>query len=109
MGQEQVVLEAKLGTIDRLSNMTKKDVVALQASYAMRTLAEGRIHLGIARTKLLLALADWVKDFSRIGEEPSCKQFPRSVIGRRAKGIDQNSENSRTDLDPLQHQMIVPY
>ena len=70
MGPEQTAPEAELGTIERVFSLTKKDVLALQTSYTARTFAEGRIHVELARTKLLLALADWVKDFARIGEEP---------------------------------------
>jgi hypothetical protein len=104
VGQEQVALGAELGTIERVSSLTKKDVLALQTSYASRTLAEGRIHFGLARTKLLLALADWVKEFARIGEEPSIDDFDEanflealSVAEQRAsiRALEKDSAGTR--------------
>jgi hypothetical protein len=104
VGQEQAALEAELGTIERVSSLTKKDVLALQTSYASRTLAEGRIHFGLARTKLLLALADWVKDFARIGEEPSIDDLDEadfldelSVAEQRAsiRALEEDSAGTR--------------
>ena len=63
-------LEDELRDLASMSDMTYKDISELQSSYAKRTIAEGRIHFGMNRTKRLKALIDWIHDLERIGESP---------------------------------------
>ena len=62
-------LTEDLRDFDSMGQLSEKDITKLASGYASRTIAEGRIHFGLARTKRLQALLHWVQDFQRVGEE----------------------------------------
>ena len=62
-------IEQELGDFKSMKDLSYKDIRDLRDGYAKRTVAEGRIHFGMTRTKRLKALIDWVRDLDRVGEE----------------------------------------
>ncbi len=51
--------------------LNEKDITSMALDWAGRTNANGRIHFGLRRTKLLKALVNWVQDFYRISAVPT--------------------------------------
>ena len=54
-----------------LNGLTSEDIDSLARNFASRTVADGRIHVGIRRVKRLKSLIHWVQDFRRISKVPT--------------------------------------
>ena len=78
-------LAADFGDFDAIGQLSSKDISKLAASYAGRTINDGRIHFGLVRTKRLQALVHWTLDFARIGERPSTDDLTREEFLKSLK------------------------
>ena len=67
---ERDAIHNEFGGIEALLEVTHKEIRDLRDSYEKRRVLDGRILFGMQRTKLLLAMADWVKDRQRVNEAP---------------------------------------
>ena len=50
---------------------TEKDISDLSTDFSGRTQANGKIHLGMCRTKRMRVLIHWVQDFYCISRDPN--------------------------------------
>ena len=64
--QRQKITSESFITLQEVLNHSEKDIIQLAESFAKRTPAAQRIVFGQRRTKLLIALVHWCKDFRRV-------------------------------------------
>ena len=67
-------------TLGDLGELTESDITSLSIVYSKRTVAEGRIHFGLHRTKRFKASIHWVQDFERVSEEPSIDDLNQALF-----------------------------
>ena len=63
------VLEEEFGDLPTIGSATRTEIADVLKTYAQRTANGGRIVSGLVKTKRMQALAHWVRDFKRVGEE----------------------------------------
>ena len=63
------VLENELGDLPTMGSATRNEIADVLKTYAQRTAHAGRIISGLVKTKRMQALAHWVRDFRRVGNE----------------------------------------
>lgn len=63
------VLENELGDLPTMGSATRNEIADVLKTYAQRTANAGRIISGLVKTKRMQALAHWVRDFRRVGNE----------------------------------------
>ena len=68
---QRITLSEDFGALQSIENLTHKDINNLATGYAARTVNDGRMFFGLARTKRLQALIHWVADFGRVGLAPT--------------------------------------
>ena len=68
---ELELLEAELGDLEALQDVTKKDITTLAKVYGSMHEEDDQIMFGLVRTKRLQALVQWVQDFQKTGTEPN--------------------------------------
>ena len=78
--QRQRLCAEAFAVLDDFVEMTPKEVRQLEESFAKRTPAGNRIIFGQRRTRYLIALIHWVKDFRRIN-------LPPDILGLDADGL----------------------
>ena len=85
-----------------ICNMTAKEMSDLADSYTKRTVADGRIHFGLQRTRRLKSLILWVKDHRRCNELPTVvgmtqEQFRTALSTADARETIRKSEADSSD------------
>ena len=78
--ERNAIVDDAMASYDDLLCLNTKDVTALSADFARRTLANGKIVFGSRRTKKLQSVLYWVKDFSRISETPTIGTLTENVF-----------------------------
>lgn len=73
-------LAQELGDLQSVGELTYKEIRDLRDGYAKRTVAEGRIHFGLQRTKRIKALTEWVNDQARIDRDPTIGGFTQATF-----------------------------
>jgi hypothetical protein len=58
-------------SFENIMSLSEKDVSSLAKGFAERTVASGKILLGLRRTNLLRATVHWAQDFRRISRAPT--------------------------------------
>ena len=65
------LIEDSLGSYGDILMLKEKDIPTMATDWGSRTQANGRMHFGARRTKLLKALTHWRMDFERVSTQPS--------------------------------------
>lgn len=95
-------LETELGDLVQLSELKPKDIKDLSQSYSRRTVADGRIHFGLNRTKRLLAVIDWVADQHRIGEQPDINGLDQESFLETINESADRAEIRKNEVDTME-------
>ena len=69
--QRDAILEEGFNELTDLFDIKEKDIETMAASFAKRTINDGRIVFGLRRIKLMKSLVHWAQDFRRCSEEPT--------------------------------------
>lgn len=77
---QRINLAQEFGDLQTLGRTSSKELRDLKSEYAARTVANGRIYFGLARAKRLQGISDWVRDRSRIDEEPSLEGMDQQAF-----------------------------
>ena len=78
--QRTSLMDDALSSYDDVRILTERDVNGLIRDYSGRTIADGRIHIGIRRSKRLKALIHWVQNFYRVSKEPTIVGLGQGVF-----------------------------
>ncbi len=63
------MLEEELGDLLTIGSALRSEIADALKTYTQRSINAGRIVSGLLKTKRILALAHWVRDFKRVGKE----------------------------------------
>ena len=72
--QASISTEAGFNSLNDLNDIEEKDIWDMADSFQKRTIAN-RINFGMRRTKWLIAMMHWVKDFSQCSRQPTIDDF----------------------------------
>jgi hypothetical protein len=98
------VLEEELGDLPTIGSATRNEIADVLKTYAQRTVNAGRIVSGLLKTKRMQALAHWVRDFKRVGEEVTLdgldeasflKKISVSAERAAAREVDRSTSEAR--------------
>ena len=78
--QKDTVYGDAISSFADLNGLAGEDIDSMARSYASRTQADGRIHIGIRRMKRLKSLIHWVQDFRRISKVPTVSAMSGTVF-----------------------------
>ena len=89
---QRASLLGDFGTFEDIADLKHDDIDTLASSYSKRTVAEGRIHFGLARIRRLKALIHWVQDFGRVSEEPTLDDLDQASFRAELKTAASRAE-----------------
>ena len=65
---QRVAIITDITKLKDYADLKEKHMQSLADGFAIRTVADGRLIVGVSRTKRLNKLIQWVSDFKRVGE-----------------------------------------
>jgi hypothetical protein len=68
---QRIAISENVADFADMADLKGKDISDLAESFAKRSVADGRIHFGLARTKRFKGMIHWVQDFGRVSEVPT--------------------------------------
>ena len=66
---QRAAIIADITELEDYADLKEKHMQSLADGFARRTVADGRLIVGVSRTKRLTELIQWVSDFKRVGEK----------------------------------------
>ena len=67
--EQRAAIMADITELEDCADLKEKHMQSLADGIARRTVADGRLIVGVSRTKRLTELIQWVSDFKRVGEK----------------------------------------
>jgi len=95
--QRQLIITEAFGNFDDIRATDEDDVDAMVKDLTSRTAANGRIIVGIRRTKLLKGFTHWVEDFYRVSGTPDIVGLNTTTF-RAALNVALKREEVRVNL-----------
>ena len=68
---QRAAIIADITELEDYADLKEKHMQSLADGFARRTVADGRLNVGVSSTKRLTELIQWVSDFKRVGEKIS--------------------------------------
>lgn len=111
--QRSIIINDCFSDFRDLVRLDQKNINDMIKELSSRTLADGRINLGTKKSKLMVGMLHWAKDFGRISEKPTISGLNKAAfldqlecaIDRadyRARAMDQLSTRAKeSDPGPL--------
>ena len=106
---QRAAIMADITELKDYANLKEKHMQSLADGFARRTVADGRIIVGVSRTTRLTELIQWVSDFKRVGEKITVAGLNKAIFreailfaaGRAANHQAQKAaEKSSDDTTP---------
>ena len=66
---QRAAIIADITELEDYADLKEKHMQSLADGFARRTVADGRLIVGVSRTKRLTELIQWVSDFKRVGKK----------------------------------------
>ena len=97
--QRRRLCDKAFTVLDDFEEMTVKDVRQLEESFAKRTPAASRIIFGQRRTRHLIALIHWVRDFRRINLPPDIEGLDAGGLRAELKISNRREEVRKAQIE----------
>ena len=107
---QRAAIMADITELEDYADLKEKHMQSLADSFARRAVADGRLIVGVSRTKRLTELIQWVSDFKRVGEKITIAGWNKAsyreailfAAGRAAncaaqKAAEKSSDNTATE------------
>ena len=95
--QRSRILDEAFGSFEDIRSTDESDIDAMVKDLTARAQANGRILVGIRRTKLLKGFAHWIQDFNRISGTPDIEGLNMRTF-REALGVALRREEVHVNL-----------